>query len=86
MPGTKLERTKKLKRMFEVDPSIFCDKNKIEETLGSNPAYLEDVFGLTKSDLIRLEREGLAFKARYRVEKTGEHRVRWILFTEAVNG
>lgn len=47
------------------DPSILCERGKEGETFGHNPAYLADVFGITKSDLIRLERAGLAVKARY---------------------
>lgn len=49
----------------EKDPSIICERGKETETFGSNPDYLLDVHGITKSDLIRLERLGLAKKARY---------------------
>lgn len=51
----------------EKDPSILIDRSDLNKTLGSNPAYLLDVHGITKSDLIRLEREGLAMKTRYEV-------------------
>lgn len=47
------------------DPSIFCERGKEDSTFGNNPQYLLDMFGITKSDLIRLERLGLAIKARY---------------------
>lgn len=74
----------KVKRAVEIDPSIICPKAKVTETLGSDRHYLNDVLGLTKSDLIRLERLGLAVKARYVVQDTGQHRIRWILFEEAL--
>jgi hypothetical protein len=74
----------KLQKASIQDPSIICEKDKVSETLGSNPDYLKDVFNITKSDLIRLEREGLAMKARYEVEKTREHRIRWLIFKEAL--
>lgn len=75
----------------EKDPSILCERGKEDECFGSNPDYLLDVHGITKSDLIRLEREGLALKARYETRHPkpdrgvcGTHRVRWILYKEAV--
>lgn len=55
----------KLIRAYEADPEIVCSKEDVDKTLGSDPHYLNDVFGITKSDLIRLERLGLALKARY---------------------
>lgn len=55
----------KLKKAVEKDPDIICDRTSVEETLGSDANYLHDVLGLTKSDLIRLERLGFALKARY---------------------
>lgn len=97
----KPELSKKLLTAFEKDHEIFCAKNKAEDTLGSNPDYLLDAFGITKSDLIRLERLGFAVKARYATSNkrsyfktadgkpiplTGPHRTRWILFTEVFNG
>lgn len=72
----------KIKKAVEQDPKIICDRADIGDTFGNNPDYLLDVFGITKSDLIRLEREGYAMKARYEVEKTKEHRVRWVIFKE----
>lgn len=74
----------KLHKVFGLDPKVFCKKEEVVEVLGSNPDYLLEL-GLTKSDLIRLERLGLAVKARYVVEKTKMHRVRWLLFTEALS-
>ena len=61
----KAELSKKLQSAYEKDSDIFCEKSEAGETLGSNPNYLLDVFGITKSDLIRLERLGYAVKARY---------------------
>ncbi len=84
---------KKIRIAAEKDPDILCSKEELGETLGNNPDYLEDVLGITKSDLIRLERLGLAMKARYSTENktlrgklgvTGPHRTRWIIFKEAV--
>lgn len=64
----KLSLKKKLKDAFERDPEIFCERDKAGETLGSNPDYLSDILGIQKSDLLRLERLGLALKARYETE------------------
>ncbi len=99
----------KLKNAYEKDPKIFTERGAESETFGSNPDYLRDVFNITKNDLIRLEREGLAIKARYETRhpkaelyeklneartkigqqpivcQTGTHRVRWIIFKEAIN-
>lgn len=49
----------------EKDESVFTERGKETETFGHNPNYLLDRHGITKSDLIRLERSGLALKARY---------------------
>lgn len=73
----------KIKRAFERDPEIVTTREKAGETFGSNPDYLLDIFGIMKSDLQRLERYGMAIKARYET-KTGEHRVRWLIFKEAL--
>lgn len=78
----------KLKKAAEKDPQILCPRDKVEETLGSDPKYLENELGLTKSDMIRLERLGLAIRARYatsnkrKPDVTGPHRVRWVIFLE----
>lgn len=56
---------KKVLAAAEKDQSIFTEKGKETETFGHNPSFLLDVHGITKSDLIRLERQGLAMKARY---------------------
>lgn len=66
------------------DPELLSDRNQVTEVFGHNPDYLFDVFGITKSDLIRLSRKGLAVKAHYQT-KAG-NRVRWILFKEILNG
>ncbi len=50
---------------YEKDRDLLCDRSDLENTLGNDEKYLFEVLGLTKSDLIRLEREGLAMKARY---------------------
>lgn len=47
------------------DETIFTERGKETDTFGHNPQFLLDVHGITKSDLIRLERLGLATKARY---------------------
>jgi hypothetical protein len=49
----------------ESDDTIFTERGKEMETFGHNPQFLLDAHGITKSDLIRLERLGLAKKARY---------------------
>lgn len=51
----------------EWDKSLYCTRGKEGETFGHNPDYLLDKHNLTKSDLIRLERKGLAIKALYEV-------------------
>jgi hypothetical protein len=66
----------KLKKAFEQDSDIFCAKADIETTLGSNPDYLKDVFQITKNELIRLERLGLAFKARYSTRNNTKRKLR----------
>ncbi len=73
----------KLNKAYEKDLSVACEASAVGETLGNNPTYLEEVHGITKSDLIRLERKALALKARY-VTPCGEHRVRWIIFKGAL--
>lgn len=60
---TKLKQ--KLATAYSKDPELVCEKAKAGETLGNDAKYLFEVLGLEKSDLIRLERLGLAVKARY---------------------
>lgn len=80
----------------EKDPAILTAKEDIEKSLGQDPRYLKTL-GLEKNHLIRLERLGLAVKARYSTANktgrrvfgseeavTGPHRTRWIIFSEAV--
>lgn len=90
----------KLKEGFEKDPELLIDRSNLEKTLGNDLNYLKDILGFTKSDLIRLSRLNLAIKARYATENkrkrntimpdgtkvpiTGPHRVRWIIFKEAL--
>lgn len=65
--------TETLKLLAQQDPSLCVDRDRVDETFGHNPAYLLDTYGITKSDLIRLERLGLAMKARYVTKnKTGK--------------
>jgi hypothetical protein len=61
---------KKIALAFEKDPEILCDRADLETTLGTDAKYLKEVLGITKSDLIRLERKGLAIKARYSTRNT----------------
>ena len=61
----KQELLNKVKAAVEKDPEVVCGKEDIETTLGNDANYLKDIHGLTKNDLIRLERAGLALKARY---------------------
>ena len=58
---------KDLRQLQEINPNLCVPREKIGETLGFNPEELFDMYGITKSDLIRLERLGLAIKARYEV-------------------
>lgn len=74
-----------------MNPTLCVTKDQIDQTLGYNPLELLERYGFTKNDLIRLEREGRAFKARYEVRHPnpkkgvcGTHRTRWILLKEAV--
>lgn len=65
--------TETLKLLAQQDPSLCVDRDKVDETFGHHPDYLFDTYGITKSDLIRLERLGLAMKARYVTRnKTGK--------------
>lgn len=81
----------KLQQAYQTDPDIFSERGSEQETLGSDVHYLEDILHLDKSDLIRLEREGLAFKARYEMRRrdskpiTGTHRTRWVIYKEALD-
>lgn len=61
-----------------------CSKEEIENTFGNNPAYLLDVFGITASDLLRLEKAGYAVKARYETKQG--HRIRWVIFANTIQG
>lgn len=54
-----------IRLLSKQDPKLCVSKDSVEETFGHNPDYLLDTYGITKSDLIRLERLGLAMKARY---------------------
>lgn len=76
---------RRIMKAAESDPDILCRRSEIESTLGSDAHYLANELGITKRDLIRLEREGLALKARY-VTKEGPHRVRWLIFFEVLDG
>jgi len=60
----------KVKAAAEKDESIYTERGKETETFGHNPLMLLEVHGITKSDLIRLERRGLAKKARYVTRNT----------------
>lgn len=87
---------KNLISAYEKDPTILTDRGKVNETLGSDPRWLLEL-GLSKNDLIRLERLGLAYKAHYETETnrkkkrmvgqytvSGPIRARWILFKPEV--
>lgn len=54
-----------LRMLSKQDPNLCVEKGAIDTTFGHNPDYLLDTYGITKTDLIRLERLGLALKARY---------------------
>lgn len=81
----------KLIGAYEKDPTILTDRSKIEETLGNDPRWLNEL-GLDKKDLIKLQKMGLAHKAYYETDRnkkrrmvgnymvTGPIRTRWILF------
>lgn len=78
------------------DKEILVSREQVESTLGQDPRYLQTL-GLEKSDLIQLERLGLAIKARYATTNkaarwahleedkrpTGPQRVRWIILQGA---
>ena len=78
--------TKQLRSKLEAgqqqDNNLLVPKDQAGNTLGHNPDYLDTELGITKSDLIRLERGGMALKARY--DANGTHRTRWIIFKEAL--
>lgn len=60
-----MKAIEKVQAAAEKDDSIYTERGKETETFGHNPQFLLEVHGITKSDLIRLERLGLALKARY---------------------
>lgn len=70
----------KIRTSAEGIKDFLVDPDKIQDSFGHSPQELENFFGITKSDLLRLERNKLALKASFRVDKTGEHRTRWVLF------
>lgn len=70
----------KITKAFEQDPDLLVTREQLQTTLGHNPAYLEEILGITKSDLLRLSRRGLALKAVY--PTVAGVRVRWFLFKE----
>lgn len=72
-------RYEKLAIAISKDRDIIIPRSKIQESLGSDFCWLVHL-GLTKGDLIKLERDGRAIKARYSA-KDG-HRVRWLIFEE----
>lgn len=57
----------KVRIASEKDAELLCSRDQLESVLGHNPDYLLEVHGITKNELIRLERKGLAFKAKYEV-------------------
>lgn len=60
-----MSAVEKVKAAAEKDATIYTERGKESDTFGHNPLMLLEVHGITKSDLIRLERKGLAKKARY---------------------
>lgn len=88
----------KIKLAAERDAELLTSKSDVETTLGHDAKYLLEQLDLSKNDLIRLERLGLAMKGRYATEGkrtillkdgskvgiTGPHRIRWIIFKEAI--
>lgn len=60
-----MKALEKVKLAADKDEKLYSERGKEDESFGHNPKYLLDVHGITKSDLIRLERKGLATKARY---------------------
>lgn len=88
----------RLRDAIQADQTFLCERSRLEETFGHDAHYLEEILCITKSDLIRLERLGLAVKCRYQTQNTnlkkrfadttGPHRVRWVIFkdVEAVLG
>ncbi len=95
MTGKRLENLRtKIQTAMEKDPTLLSGKAELATTLGHNPDYLLDILGITKQDLIRLEKLGFAMKARYVIENktrrgrigvTGPHRNRWIIFSEVLD-
>ena len=59
-----------------MDPSIVCKVDKIAEAPGYDEGHFK-MLGLTRSDLKRLERAGLALRG-YRRDGDG-FKVRWII-------
>lgn len=51
----------KLKAAIEADPEVIVPKDKLGESEGYNLAYW-DVLGLSKTDMKKLERKGLAIR------------------------
>lgn len=65
-----MSAVEKVKAAAEKDATIYTERGKESDTFGHNPLMLLEVHGITKSDLIRLERKGLAMKARYITRNT----------------
>lgn len=71
----------RVKAALEKDPRIVTTKLELETgaAMGYPLGYIESL-GLTKSDLIRLERHGLAMRGR--LPTAQGHQNRWVLLAE----
>lgn len=91
----------RIEKALQANPNIVVSPKDIENTLGFELEYLESL-GITKSDLKRLERHGLAVrgytnngrglffnkeKNKWYKEFRSGHRVRWFLLApESIGG
>lgn len=82
----------RVKHAVQQDSSIVVERSKVSEYTGATTKYLQTL-GLTKSDLLRLERAGLAIRGylpkniRQELDGTSKHdgyERRWLLIKDAI--
>lgn len=67
----------KVKAAIEADPKVIIPKDKLSETTGYPLSYW-DILGLSKTDMKKLERKGLAIRG-YVYSDKGGYETRFVL-------
>lgn len=66
-----------VQKALAADPKIAVDKAELEHSSGHTEDYMQSI-GLTRNDLKKLERQGLAMRGYAKPNKKG-HQVMWVL-------